>query len=497
MRLVAVRSPQCNHPEGLLADDHRRGHIRLKGGNPGSTDTPVAPRISIELRPIHDQVMHTEYVRAVGRMAYVWGWALVNMWNRRAGITQAPEPGRLGGVVPVAPRGRIGMLNDYVLPDQSFVACPNQDVAYGLGYFSLDEEPVVIQVSDFGDRFWVCALYDARTEQFGELGMAYSSEPGFYLLVGPEWDGDVPDGIAAVIRCPTELAMAGPRVFLDDTDEDRAALRPLVNQIDAYPLREYDGRTKVTDWGSVPSFPAPEAEGERSWVVPDAFFAQLPTVMDAVAPLPGEEGLYAVIRQVLDSAAADPALADILTEVAARTEAEVIQPLFRWRHNGVPAGNGWNRSVNNAEWGFNYLMRTATAKSNMFENRSAETQYFFSDADSEGAQLEGAHQYAITFAAGELPPVNGFWSLTLYDEHHLFALNELGRYSLGTKNKDLVFDEDGSLTLYAGAAAPDPTREANWLPAPAGAFSLYIRCYWAMDPVLDGRWTPPRIERLH
>lgn len=455
-----------------------------------------SPRDASEVTvPVTGAVMHSEYVRTVGRMAYVWGWALVNMWNRRAGITEAPEPGRLGGVVPVAPRGRIAMLNDYVLPDQSFVACPNQDVAYGLGYFTLDDEPVVIQVPDFGDRFWVYALYDARTDQFGELGKAYGSVPGFYLLVGPNWNGDVPDGITAVLRCPTELAMAGPRVFLDDTDDDRAAVRQVVNLIDGYPLAEFDGQVKTKDWDAVPSFPAPEVEGERSWVVPEVFFDQLPTVMDAIHPLPGEEALYASVRQMLDAAAADPDVKAALTEVALETESEVIGPLFHWKHNGIPAGNGWNRSANNAQWGFDYLMRTSTARSNMFDNRPSETQYFYTDDDSTGTHLEGSNQYAITFRSGELPPVNGFWSLTLYNEHHLFELNDLGRYSLGTKNKDLEFNDDGSLTLYAGTAPPQDKPEQNWLPAPTGEFSLYIRCYWAQAPVFDGTWTPPTIER--
>ena len=125
-------------------------------------------------------IMHPEYVKTIGRMAYVWGWPIVNSHNRRAGITQAPEPGKLGGVVPVAPRGRLSMLNDYVEPNQSFVACPNQDVVYGTAFCALDEEPVVLQLPDFGDRFWIVALYDARTDQFGELGKAYGTKPGFY-----------------------------------------------------------------------------------------------------------------------------------------------------------------------------------------------------------------------------------------------------------------------------------------------------------------------------
>lgn len=388
------------------------------------------------------------------------------------------------------------MLNDYVLPKQSFVACPNQDVAYGLRYFSVDVEPAVIQVPDFGDRFWVYALYDGRTDQFGDLGKAYGSEPGFYLLVGPKWDGEVPEGITGVFRSPTELVMAGPRVFMDDTDEDRVIVGELVNQIDAYPLSEFDGVVKIKDRADVPSFPVPEVEGETAWVVPEMFFEQLPAVMDAVSPLPGEEALYASIRQVLNAAADDPAVMQVLVDVAVETENDVIGPLFVWKHNGVPAGNGWNRSANNAEWGFDYLMRTSTAKSNMFDNRPTETQYFYTDTGGEGIQLEGRNLYSVTFPAGGLPPVKGFWSLTVYDEFHIFEVNDLNRYSIGTKNKDLRYGDDGSLTIYVSADSPGPDKESNWIPTPQGDFSLYIRCYWGEEAVLDGTWKPQPIRRV-
>jgi hypothetical protein len=458
------------------------------------TSFPTSP--SEVTTPVTGAIMHKEYVKTIGRMAYVWGWPLVNSFNRRTTITQAPEPGKLGGVVPVAPRGRLCMLNDYVQPNQSFVACPNQDVAYGAGFFSLDEEPVVIQVPDFGDRFWVYALYDARTDQFGKLGRPYETKPGFYLIVGPNWKGEVPEGIEAVVRSSTELGFTIPRIFLNDTAEDRVAIRPLINQISAYPLTEFDGKMKIKDWSKVPSFPAPKVEGENKWVNPEMFFDQLPGVMAAVPPLPGEEALYASIKQVLDAAEKDPAVKKTLVEVAVEAEKAVIGPLFLWKHNGIPAGNGWNRSANNAEWGYDYLMRTATARSNMFENRPTETQYYYTDGDSKGNQLKGKNLYTITFSKGELPPVHGFWSLTLYNKHHLFEPNDLKRHSLGTKNKDLQFNADGSLTLYAGTKSPGKNKETNWLPAPEGTFSLYIRSYWGKKAILDGTWIPPIIEQV-
>lgn len=442
-------------------------------------------------------IMHPEYVKAIGQMAYVWGWPIVNSHNRRAGITEAPEPGKLGGVVPVAPRGRLSMLNDYVEPNQSFVACPNQDVVYGTAFCALDEEPVVLQLPDFGDRFWIVALYNARTDQFGELGKAYGTKSGFYLLVGPNWDGVTPEGITEVIQSTTEFCFAGPRIFLNDTKEDREAIKPIVNQINAYPLADFDGEMKIVDWDETPSFPAPEVEGERSWVVPEVFFKQLSGIMDLVPPMPGEEAMYASIRQVLSAAEEDPEVMSVLVETAIETENNIINPLMLWKHNGVPAEKEWNRSVNNANWGFDYLMRTACAKSNMFENRSSETQYYYTDNDIKKETLKGDGIYSITFEKGNLPPVNGFWSLTVYNKHHLFEVNDKNKYALGTRNKDIKFNKDGSLTLYVGPKPPSPDMESNWLEAPKDDFSLYIRAYWSKEAILDGNWIPPVIEKVN
>ena len=443
-------------------------------------------------------LMHPEYAKAIGRVAYIWGWPLVNQLNRRAAITQAPYPGLLNGVLPAAPRGQIAMLHDYIDPDQNFVTCPNQDVVYGLGYFSLDEEPVIMQVPDFGDRFWVYALYDARTDQFAEIGKPYATKPGFYLFVGPQWQGQVPAGVNAVIRCSTELANVIPRVFMNDTAEDRKAIQPLINQVVAYPLKDFDGKMKTIDWARTPAIPGPKSSGgETPWVLPEKFFDQLGAVLAAVPALPGEESLYGNFRVLLDTAAKDPAVKKALVETAVETEHAVLEPFFEWQHNGRPAGHGWNRSVNNARFGTDYYNRTGTAKSNMFDNKPTETQYIYTDNDSAGASLDGGRNYEVTFAPGQEPPVNGFWSLTLYNAQHFFHPNPLKRYSLGTKNQNLKRNADGSLTLYAGAKSPGADKESNWLPAPAGHFCLYIRAYWGKQGILDGSWQPPVIKQVN
>jgi hypothetical protein len=218
--------------------------------------------------------------------------------------------------------------------------------------------------------------------------------------------------------------------------------------------------------------------------------------MKQVPPLPGEEALYNWIGSALEAAAKDSEIKRTLTETAVAAESEIITPLLQWRYNGRPAGNGWNSPVNNAEWGTDYLNRTATAKSNIYDNRPEETKYIYTDDDNEGKPLNGQNTYAITFAKGELPPVKGFWSLTLYDAEHFFHPNPLNRYSLGTKNKTLKYNADGSLTLYAGASSPGADKESNWMPAPNGPFSLYIRAYWADKAILDGSWSPPPVMRV-
>lgn len=458
-----------------------------------ATTTTVFSKLA---QPSVDVTPQAAYIRSVARSAYLWGWPMVNQMNRRAKMTLAPKPGLLGGVVPVAPMGELGMLHDYIAPGERFVVCPNQDVVYGLGYYDLDTEPAVIQVPDFGDRFWVYALYDQRSDQFGELGKPYGTKPGFYLMVGPKWDGKVPEGITGVVRSSTSLANAVPRIFQNDTAEDRVAIQPVINQVVSYPLSQFDGKMKTIAWNKLPDIPNPEKQGdeETGWVVPEKFFDQFGEMLDMVPPLPGEEAMYAQYRWLVGLAARDPEIRKLIAAEAVATEKEVIGPFFQWKHNGKPAGNGWNRSVNNAQWGVDYYDRTGTAKSNMFDNRPTETQYFYTDLDSTGAQLDGTKTYKITFAAGETPPVDGFWSLTLYNQYHFFHPNDLKRYSLGTKNETLKLNADGSLTLYAGAKSPGAGQESNWLPAPKGTFSLYIRAYWGKEAILDGSWQPPKIE---
>nr|WP_281497462.1 DUF1214 domain-containing protein [Ornithinimicrobium sp. F0845] len=401
------------------------------------------------------------------------------------------------------------MLHDYIRPEERIVACPNQDVAYGFGPLDAAGGPAVVQVPDFGDRFWVYQCVNQRTDSFVELGKMYGTTPGHYLLAPESWDGEVPDGIAGVFRYDTRCGTVIPRVFLDDTAQDREAILPIVNQISVYPLADYDGTMKIIDWSNAPSFgdsdaasgqdatsgqDAASGQEETQWVDPETFFDSFGEILDEVPPLPGEEAMYDWFRGLMAAAAEDPAIAAACREAA--LDAEVTaKELFEFRHYGLPVSDNWTTQGNGARFGTDYLMRLAVGKSNIFVNTPEETTYFYQDLDMNGDRLDGSKTYSLHFAADQLPPVRGFWSLTLYNRHHFFHPNDLDRYSLGTKNKNLTYGDDGSLTITVGGDAP--TTEAahsNWIPAPPEEFSVYLRAYWPDQSILEGTWTPPAVR---
>jgi hypothetical protein len=435
------------------------------------------------------------------REAYFWAWPLINIYNKRLANKQIPEPGLLNGVLPGAPPNRLAMLTDYIEPSERWVACPNQDVVYGASLLALDESPVVIQVPDFGKRFWVYQVVDLRTDSFADLGAMYRTKAGFYLLVGPGWKDQVPNGITKVFQSTTNTGFVAPRVFQDDTPEDKRSVQTVLGGIDLYPLAEFDGKLKLRDWSKLPKFPpAPDSGGkaETRWVFPEKFLDQLPHVLDDAAPLPGEAPRYAELRALISAAQEDPDLKKAMIDEASKAESDLIAPLLQFRNWGVQLPYNWSTQNNGAHFGTDYFTRTAVGKSNILVNKPSETKYFYQDLDSSGGRLNSKQKYTVTFAKGMLPPVRGFWSLTLYNEEHFFEDNAIKRFSVGTKNKGLKRASDGSLTIFVQADEPtDRVRRANWLPAPKdGDFSLYVRCYWPKPDVTEGKWTPPAVVRV-
>jgi hypothetical protein len=448
--------------------------------------------------PVPNTVMTKEYVYEIGRQMYFWGWPLVNMHNRLLVMRRVPEPGLNGGVVPVAPVGQLCMMSDYITPEERYVACPNQDVIYGFGIMKLDENPVVVQVPDFGDRFWVVQLGNQRTDGIAKLGAMYGSKKGFYLIAGPGWNGSVPAGITQVFHSPTNIAYVIPRAFLNNTAEDKQAILPVISQMMAYPLSEYDGKEKTKDWKKVPSFPDPNKSSggkEVAFVIPEKFFDEFPEVLGEVPPMRGEESLYALYHSVLNAVQRDSTLKPSLVKAAIDVEKELVEPLRQFKNVGVPMGNYWNTTKNGAAFGTDYLSRTAAARANIFVNQQKETIYYNQDLDSTGMMLNGKSSYSITFPKEMIPAVKGFWSLTVYDQNHFFYVNDQKVYSLGTKNKDLKYNPEGSLTIYFQHNKPDADKLSNWLPVPADKFGLLLRAYWPEESMLAG-YKPPALIKM-
>ena len=466
---------------------------------PGMTLT-ASPSWTRALPPAPDTRMKVteDYAKHVARDAYFWAWPLVNMYNRRLAFKDLKDFIQ-AGPLPSAPLNKFAMLTDYITPEQRHVACPNQDVVYGAGFVGLDISPVVIQVPNFGDRFWVYQIVDTRTDSFATLGKMYGTTPGFYMLVGPNWQGKVPQGITQTFRASTNSGFVGPRLFMDDTADDRRAIQSAIAPAMMYPLSEYDGTMKSKDWAAIPKAPDTSGGGETEtqWVFPEKFFDELPAVLADAPPLPGEEARYAQVLAVVEAAKRDPKLKAAMVQAAFEADAQLVKPLFEFRNYGVQLPGHWSTIANGAAFGTDYLTRTAVAKSNILVNAPLQAKYFYQDLDERRGRLNGANRYRITFLKDQTPPVHGFWSLTLYNEHHFFAPNELKRYSLGTKNKTLKYDPDGSLTFYVQAGPPPEAQRTNWLPAPKDAdFSLFMRAYWPNAAVLDGSWTPPAVQRV-
>jgi hypothetical protein len=449
--------------------------------------------------PVPGTRMTAEYIKHLASIIYLWGWPMVNVHNRVAQFRDVPAPCYLNGIVPVAPINHLCMLTDYIKPEQRAVACPNQDVVYGIGGLDLCKEPVVVQVPDFGDRFWVYQICDERTDSFASMGKLYGTKAGCYLLAHRDWNGKWPEGVTDIFICPTDLGVVMPRIFLLDDTADRLAIQPQLNGIMLYPLSGFNGQAKTTDWSKTPVISTSRSgeQHEMAWVKPEVFFDQLPIILKEVPPLPGEEVIYAQINGLLETVHAMPDLKSLAIQCAVTAETELIAPLFDFVNVGYPVKHNWTTQRNGAAFGTDYLTRAACAKSNIFVNQPQETRYFYLDLDADGVRLDGNHAYTITFAKGQLPPVKGFWSLTAYNREHFFSPNTINRYSVGTKNKDLRIAADGSLTVYVQNTATAADKQNNWLPVPAAPFSLYLRCYWPEEAVLNDDWTPPAVIKVN
>ena len=288
-------------------------------------------------------------------------------------------------------------------------------MVYGVGTLALDLSPVVIQVPDFGDRFWVYQMVDLRTDSFVQLGKMYGTTPGFYLLVGPNWHGEVPKGITEVFRSSTNTGFVAPRVVQDDTPEDKRAIQSVLTGIVMYPLADYDGTDEDDGLGQAAkkSAAAHAAKRRRS----GCFRTSSSTSFPRCSPMRRRcQARRRAMRRCSPCCAAakdNPTLKQAMIEGAKEADEKLVKPLFQFRNYGQQLPHNWSTISNEAAFGTDYFTRTAVAKSNILVNSPNETKYFYQDLDANGARLNGANRYTVTFAQGA--DAAGQWFLVAVD----------------------------------------------------------------------------------
>ena len=285
-----------------------------------------APRATTNARrDVEDPRITEAYARRVAREAYAWAWPMVNMFNRRLASRRVTERGLLNGVEPVAPLNFLAMMPGPVDVRRA-VALSEPGLAMGVGVLALDQSAVVLQVPDFGRRFWFYQAFDLRSERFATIGARHGTRPGFYLIAGPDWDGDKPDDILGVLPCPTSTGMLIPRVHPGDTSDELRVIREVLSMVDLYPVARYDGNVKARDWTRLPSLsPARDAIASQR-VRPETFFELLPAALADAPPREGEEMRYDQALAVLDAASRDAGLHDAMIEEAIVAHRSLVEP---------------------------------------------------------------------------------------------------------------------------------------------------------------------------
>lgn len=383
----------------------------------------------------------------------------------------------------------------------SRVVTPNSDTLYTNAWLDLSRGPVVVRVPDTADRYYVLGLLDFWTNPFAHIGRRTTgTAAGEFLIAGPGFDGAVPQGMR-LVRAPTDHVWIIGRIMVEGP-EDVAAVNALQDGFLMAPLAVWlspggntrDAGGERIDVGFDPK--APRTARHFIDVVNRALRDNPPPAAEQAlladfARIGLDGGLVSGIRRWPDEVV-EPAIERALISMDAmlsRDEGSAQQATSR---------GGWDEPLLLGEsFGLDWLRRAVVAKKYIGALTSAEAMYPMAHADSQGRPLSGEYRYAIRFAPGSEPPVDSFWSLTMYDSRDFMLVpNALDRYRIGDRSRGLQREADGSLVLDIRHTSPGAARESNWLPAPEGRFYLALRAYQPRADLLEGRWRPPDIVRL-
>ncbi|HEY5817685.1 MAG TPA: DUF1254 domain-containing protein [Mesorhizobium sp.] len=403
-----------------------------------------------------------------------------------------------------APFNEIENQHHVATPADMAVITPNSDTPYSFIWLDLRAEPMVISVPAVEkERYYSVQLIDGNTYNFGYIGTrATGSEPGDYLVVGPDWRGETPPGIKKVFLSTTPFPLALIRTQLFNPD-DMANVEKIQAGYKAQPLAAFLNQPAPPAAPKIEFLPATTAG------IKENFFQYLDAALQFVPETPRDKAIRAKLARI----GIGPGKTFEFKELSLEHKAEILvgmkqgdDKVDKWPAGGNKNINGWNvgsffgdESFYNGDW----VMRAGAAKGGLLGNDAVEAMYPYTRTDATGAPLDGSkHKYTITFAPGQLPPVNAFWSVTMYDgKSQLLVKNPINRYLINSPMlPEMKKAADGSLTLYLQKDSPGADKEANWLPAPDDTIYLVMRLYWpkteapSILPAGDGTWQPPGIN---
>ena len=438
--------------------------------------------------------------RALAVEGYVYAYPLVTMEMTRRVMTNVagPEGTR-------APMGQFVRARTY--PDASFrdVTAPNADTLYTTTWLDVSKEPWILSLPDMKGRYFLFPMLDGWTNVFQVPGKRTTgTKAQKYAITGPGWSGTLPPGVTEY-KSPTGMVWVLGRIYSTGTPADYKAVHALQDQVSVVPLSAY-GKPYKPEPGKVdPAIDMKTAVREQVNAMDAAayfkLFAELlktnpPAAEDA--PMVAKLAKIGVVPgQDFDASKLEPAVAKGLAG-APKPAQELI---IGWLKAGIAAGdlkleNGWLFTTKTGLYGTSYLQRALITAIGLGANRPQDAVYPTSEGPDVLKKYDGAKKYVMRFEKGHLPPVDGFWSLTMYDKDYFFVANPLNRYTLSQRNK-LKPNADGSVDLYIQHESPGKDRESNWLPAPAGEFVLMMRLYWPKEKppsIIDGSWKIPAVK---
>ena len=443
----------------------------------------------------HAEGVSPQEARAIAKEAVIYGFPMVDSYRiQYAYFVDQSSPEYKGTWNEVHNTARV------FTPEDKAVQTPNADTPYSMLGADLRSEPLVLSVPAVEKRrYYSLQFVDQYTYNFSYVGSRTTgNSAGRYLLVGPGWKGTKPAGIRSVIHSETELALVVYRTqLINPTDIEN--VKKIQAGYGLEPLSQYLHQPAPASSPAI-AFIKPLSPGEEKTSL--AFFTELNFVLQFAPPVPSERALRARFSKigVGVSKAFDPnTLSPEMQKAMSDGMADAWAEFNAFKHDEMDAGKVSSADLfgTRAVLKNNYMARMAGAVVGIYGNSKAEAMYplYFFDASKQ--KLDGHNRYTLRFAPGQLPPINAFWSLTVYQlPESLLSANSLNRYLINSPMlPDLHRDADGGLTIYLQNESPGSEKEANWLPVPNGPFAAVLRLYWPKSGALDGTWKAPPVQR--